>query len=1099
MDYKWLNKAFALLTFLVASVVYLMTVQPSVPFWDCGEFTSAAIWQQVPHPPGTPLFLLIGNVFHTLIPFGDPAWRVNVAAVFSTAVAAMLVYLIIVKIIENYRKDKLDNLGDAIAVYGSALIGAGAFIFSDTIWFNAVESEVYATSNFFVALVIWIMMKWNEDADNPGHERWLLLIAFVIGLSIGVHLLSILTVFSIVMLVYFRKYGGSFNNTSFFIAAASVFIIVLSYLFIHKIFAVLVVASILGYAYFKKDSRKNLSFTVTSIIAVGVFFIIQQVIIMWLPAFLAGHTSGRNAAREYAIEDSTLLIFVAIGIIAVALFGLYWGIKHNKHLLKLSSLAFLFIIMGYSTYTQILLRSNANPPMNENAPDDLSSLTAYLGREQYGDAPVWPRRYQTDDYFIQNYRKTDNRGNFVYGEWYQPNSKPITSKDGQTFSEALWDRVNVTGEFTYMWKYQINHMYWRYFGWNFIGRHSDVQDAGVALFGLNPNEELNYKNGYADQFPIRFFALPFLFGLLGLLFHFYRDPKMAFTFLIMFLLTGVLMALAQNQQEPQPRERDYFYAVSFMIWAFWIGMGTLGLIEFIKERKVAPAIAAAIIFVSIFLVPVNMAVGGWKIHNRSGNFLPFDYSYNILQSTEHNAIIFTNGDNDTFPLWYIQDVAGVRRDVRVVNLSLGNTLWYVDQLKNREPWGAEKIPLTFSDESLRVDERDINALTYDFSEPREIAIPVRREILEKYTNDPAILADGNMRFTFEGKPFRVMEDGRNIHLIRVQDKLILDILQQVRFERPVYFSNTVGPDAFSGLDGHFRIEGMAMRICPVVIDNNSKAALDVDIMEASLMNYDNSENFSLEPKYGFKFRNLNNQRVYYDEVHRRLMSTYRSLFVSYAHFMLVHHQDSTKTIEILDKMNEVISVEQFPMSFDMEFRVAQIYNETGSEERTRQYAELCLKSCMELINNPNLRPDLDYSEARGRFAGPYRSAGMLYQMLDEYDKAIDIYRRLIALIESYQLAIQNDPSRAEDLQRMEFNRYDLMTTIDEIEIARIEKEQGIEAAMEAAMKLLTEYEQSDDQTQRMMARYIQETLRDLDRKLNPQDYEDSSNLDMFMQ
>ncbi|MCO5250900.1 MAG: DUF2723 domain-containing protein [Candidatus Kapabacteria bacterium] len=1008
MDMKTLHRIFAAASFTLAAIVYLMTVQPTVPFWDCGEFSSAAIWQQVPHPPGTPVFLLIGNVFHTLIPFGDSGWRVNLAAVFSGAFSVLFMYLITVKVINNFFK-KAENMGEAIAIYGSAFVAAAALTFSDTMWFNSVESEVYATSLTFVAAIVWLMMIWNEKSNEPGNERYLLLIAYLIGLSIGVHLLSILTVFSIAMVVYYRKYKFSIG-----------------------------------------------SFLLMTVIAVLVFYLIYPIIVKWIPAFLAGHTAGKSQAREYAIDNSLFLQLVAIGSIIGAAYALFYGMKKKINWLNLAATAFLLMIFGYSTYTQILLRSNANPPMNENEPKDLTRLTSYLGREQYGDAPSWPRRYQTDDMFVRIYNSRDDKGNYVYGEWYPPSRGEARRKDGTAIGTNEFTKINSSGEINYLVKYQMNHMYWRYFGWNFIGRKSDVQDARTAWFSNKSDPDiqtLNYKSGYADQFPVRFFALPLLFGLIGLIFHFKKDPKMAFVYLIMFLLMGVLTALAQNQQDPQPRERDYFYAGSFFVWCIWIGMGAFSLKESLGKGRMTTTIAIPVLILSLLLVPVNMAIGGWKIHSRAGNYLPFDYSYNILQSVEPNAILFTNGDNDTFPLWFIQDVVGVRRDVRVVNLSLGNTLWYVDQLKNRQPWGTDKIPLTFADDSLQVkDEADPKALSYDFGEAINVAIPVKREILEKYTDDPAILADGHFRFKWTGKNYTQME-GKEIFLFRVQDKLILNILQNTRFERPVYFSNTVGPDAYSGLEAFFRYEGMAMRICPVPQNTGNSLSMDIDIMEKSLMNVDNSDNYSTDFKYGFKMRNLNAPSIYYDEVHRRLMNTYRSLYLTYASYMLQNQNQPEKAIAILDKMDELISTEQFPLELDFEMRIAKMYETAGMQEQAFKYADMCIATSMELINKPYLNPNIFYFEALGRRIGPHQAAAYMYELKGEFNNAIEIMNRLGAYMEG--IISRGDINLSQqERDQIRYNLIEVFRFNDEMTVENVLASKGKDAAIDTLEKMI---------------------------------------------
>ena len=526
MDNKNLHRLFALLSFATAMIVFGLTVQDSVPFWDCGEFSAAAIWQQVPHPPGAPLFLMIGKIFDILIPFGDPGWKINMASATSSAFAVLFLYLITVMAIKNFRKEAISTLGDALAVYGSAFVGAAAFTFSDTFWFNAVESEVYAMSTLFVSIIIYLMMRWNEEADNPGHERFLLLIAYLIGLSTGVHLLPILAIFSIVFLVYLRKYKTTFGGLM-----------------------------------------------ITGILSLVIFFVIYPFIVKWIPALLAGHSPGRNEVHQYNINDSTLLVIIALLFVFGAIGLFVWAMKNKKEMIMLASGAVVLVLMGYTTYTQILLRSNANPPMNENSPKEFGDLASYLGREQYGDDASWPRRIKTEDRFVRNYLSKDENGEYIYGEWFPPSRERVETSDGQAVTKPVWNRIDFNDEMAYLWKYQMVHMYWRYFGWNFVGKTSDEQDAGVAWFSnTNPEiEVLNDLNGYAKEFPIRFFALPLIFGLIGFFFHFKEDRKMAVLHLVIFLMMGVLAAVAQQQQDPQPRERDYFYTGSFMVWCMWIG------------------------------------------------------------------------------------------------------------------------------------------------------------------------------------------------------------------------------------------------------------------------------------------------------------------------------------------------------------------------------------------------------------------------------------------------------------------------------------------------------------------------------------------------
>lgn len=1026
MNTKTLNRAFGLLAFVVALVVYLLTAQDSVPFWDCGEFSAATTWQQVPHPPGAPLFLMMGKVFQVLIPFGDPGWRVNVVSAFASALTIMFLYFITVMAIRNFRLGKEETFNDSLAIFGSALVGALAYTFSDTFWFNAVESEVYASSSMFTAIVVYLMMKWNEQADNPGNEKYLLLIAYFMGLSTGVHLLALLTLFSIVYVVYFRKYKFTVK-----------------------------------------------SFIWTSILSILIFFIIYPGIVMYLPSLLAGHFL-KNEIGEYALEGPYLTIITLL-IIAGVVWAFYYAHKRNKPILKLSTLAFLLMLFGYTTYAHILLRSNANPPMNENEPKNFAGLTSYLGREQYGDQKMWPRRTDfQDQQKVDIYNLKDENGEYVYGEWIPPTTKEVHSnKTGESYGVPTFEDVNVAGELSYMMKYQVYHMFIRYFLWNFVGRASDVQDAPPALFDKTEAQNMNYKSGYSDIYPIRFFALPLIFGLFGMLFHFWKDPKMAFAQMVMFLMMGILADLEQNQQKPQPRERDYFYAGAFYIFALWIGIGVYGIIDWISKNKLTTAKTTGIVALSLILVPINMAVGGWKMHDRSGNFLPFDYSYNILQSTEKDAILFTNGDNDTFPVWYLQDVMGIRRDVRVVNLSLGNTLWYVDQLKNREPWGAQKIPLSFSDNILQVPEDDPNALKYEYGPAQNITIPVRPEILRQYTNNEDYIKAGKFQFTFVGKqesdggqPAKD-KNGNPIYLFHIHNKLILDILKQTKFERPVYFSITTGSEVYSGLNRYLRLEGMAQRVLPVPVDMSTTGPVDIDRMCQNLLNVDNSNNFSKEPKYGFKFRNLNNRSVFFDDVHRKLMGSYRTLFFQLASYIMQKEHNSAKAEKVLETMNQQISIVQFPLLYDEELKMAMIYKEIGNTAKSAEFAQHAIKTCTEIIQNPRYRD----SDRWGRIPsisdellgvpGVYKTEADAYVILHQYDAA---KKTLMTFLDQVKQSMSNSNMAKYDryLQRNIMDIMSQLYSIDESEIRALEDSGYKSKALARAKELADQYSKSND-------------------------------------
>lgn len=1036
MDYKSMYKVFAVLSFLITLVVYTMTVQPSVPFWDCGEFTAASLWQQVPHPPGTPLFLMIGRIFTLILPFGDIGWRVNMVSVVANAFSILFLYLIIVKVIENFKGKQRENLSDALAVYGAAFVGAIAYCFSDTFWFNGVESEVYATSSLFTSIAIYLMMLWNEKSETPGNERYILLTAYIMGLSTGVHLLALLVLFGFVYVIYFRKYKFSIP-----------------------------------------------SFIITSIIAAVAFLIILPGIVNWMPTMLSGNLPFRNKCHEPLIENNPIMTVMMIGIIALVGVGLWYGYKRKNSLLNLICASFLLVVLGNTTFIHTIVRSNAHPPINENEPKDFASLTSYLGREQYGEAPNYPRRYHGDDeYYIKYYEGKDDKGEYIYGEWIPPERVDVECKDNRMRSIPEFKNTNFAGEMSYMVKYQINRMFLRYFFWNFVGRKSDVQDAEECWFDKKDVDKLNWDSGYKSRFPVRFYAIPLFLGLFGLFLHFYKDQKMAFAYLVLFLLMGVLTALYQNQQEPQPRERDYFYAGCFYIFAVWIGLGAYGLIKGLKDRSVTLPVTAVTLIISFLIVPVNMAVGGWGIHSRAGDWIPFDYPYNILQSCEKDAILFTNGDNDTFPLWFLQDVEGIRRDIRVVNLSLGNTLWYLDQLKNREPWGAKKVPLSFSDDSIQVPESDPKHLDMDYGEALNVTIPVKKEILAKYTNDTSIINKGVTQFQFVGKAYGERQ-GKQKYLFRIQDKLILDILRQTKWERPVYYSVTVGPDAFCGLESFFRNEGMAMRICPVSQKSSPGESIDPEIMEKCLLtNVDNTNNFHTEPHYGFKFRNLNNSNVYYDEVHRRLLTTYRSLYLSYANYELQNRKNPAKCIALLDSMNNFISPKQFPLSFEIEFQLAKLYKDAGAKDKADIFSRSGIKTCMFMIDNPDIRPELLMYEAMGRYFGPYQRAAYLYDYLGEYASAKAILERFNGECQRILQTYQGNPGFRQYAQQIQMTLINVQMSINEYNLSDIEAKSGIKAALDTARYIKSQYEKSQAPEARQLSMMIQKKIQDLEIK-----------------
>ncbi|HZV12825.1 MAG TPA: DUF2723 domain-containing protein, partial [Candidatus Kapabacteria bacterium] len=824
MNTQKTNRIVAGGVFLVSFIQFAITVQPSVPFWDCGEFAAAANTLQVPHPPGAPLFVLVGRIFQ-MLPFGDPAWRINMVSVLASALTVMLLYLVLVNVIRIWH-DTVETKTDKLLVFGASVIGALSLSFSDTFWFNGVESEVYASALLCTALTLWLITQWYHRADEAGNERYLLLIAYIIGLSMGIHPLGLLSVFTIVMIVCFRTYEITVKS---FLAMCS--------------------AALLA------------------------FFIIYSGVMMRLPALLEGK----------------LLIIAGVLILAM-IFFIWRAAKRQKNLLLgVISVSILCLIAGYATYAVVLVRSNAHPPMNENQPGELSSLDSYISRQGYGDMTIWPRLI------------SPNQTNVQTGESY-------------------------TSDLEFLWKYQTEHMFLRYLYWQYIGRAGDVQDApsGFTMVVIpDTKKDLKqwwYGSSYDNIFPVRFFGIPFLLGLFGLYWHFKKDWKTGLAFLVGFLAMGIGADLFQNQQLPQPRESDYFYTGAFFVYSLWIGIGAFGILELIGDKitdraGLRFASVAGTCAVLAIAVDVTMGLNGWDAHNRSGNYVPWDYAYNTLQSCGKNAILFTAGDNDTFPLWYLQDVEGIRRDIRVVNLPLTNTHWYVSQLKNEQPYGTDVVPMSIPQSALDKPEGDPNGLYPQPGEPQVVTLVVPRDTMAHYTNDPALLLHPVIRFTYAPDMTFTIK-GRPVQYISEPEQVVFDIIKtnaEQGWKRPICWANTCSPDEYIGLGDYVRSSGIAVTLVPVASrSRNGMDAVDLRAIEQNLL-HEPGHAYG-EQHYGFRFRDLNDPHLYLDEVHRQLLTTYRQAFLTLAmHCAYDEKPDVARADSVLNIMNAKIPHEIFPM------------------------------------------------------------------------------------------------------------------------------------------------------------------------------------------
>ncbi|MCL5031351.1 MAG: DUF2723 domain-containing protein [Bacteroidetes bacterium] len=937
MTVKLARRIIGAFVFLLSTVILFLTVQPSVSFWDPGEISAASYSMMVPHPPGGPLWLIIGRFF-SMIPFASNiGFRINTVSVLAGSFTILVLYLVIIKLIESYRGKNYQNTSDAVITYISALIGALAFAFCDTFWFNAVESNYFSLSTLLFSLVVWLMMIWNDHANESGSEKYIILMAYLIGLSFGVHLMSVLAVFTFVLVIVMKKYvtdDEAYKKTAYiFLIHLGIMLVVAIGLWSSQtgttpptpeqykafdskfVWIMIGISALYVGALWKKIFHRD-SFYIPLIIAGVILLLAYPGIVKGFPGLLLA-LGGSGIATN-------IIIFLAI--LGIVLYVIYWSAKNKRSLINLASTALLFTLLGFTTYSMIIIRSNQNPPMNENWPNNFQKLMYYLDREQYGDFPIFERRFSAE-----------------------PHQQGIYT--------------NYSSDLDFFWRYQMDHMFNRYLYWNYIGKTSTVQDSPSTWKQL--------------------YGIPFLVGLIGLYFLFKKDWKMASAWLILFIFMGYLIAFYQNQQQPQPRDRFYFYPGALFVYAVWIGIGMREIVELIREKLKKKNIAKAAVFAALGLgvlfIPGNMLRTNYFTHDRSKNWLPWDFSYNLLQSCKPNAILFTNGDNDTFPLWYLQDVEGVRRDIRVVCLSLANTDWYNEQLKNTSPYGAEKVKFSMTDDMIK----QLSPIEW---KTQIVNIPVTKDAVKNFSiTDKSIMSSidtstlSNSEMSFRMNP--TIEIG-GIKGIRIQDIVVKDIVENNLWDRPIYFASTCSPDCFIGMDDYLEMEGLASRVVPV--KRKGPVYVNTKITEADLFNEDPS--YSKTYKTGFKFRGINNKNIFYDETETRLIQNYRNTFINLAYYYKNVDNNNAMCIKTLDMMGKEIPRSVVDMDYRILYDVANIYYSCGAMDRFKELAH-----DIEPIALQNLNISMEDLQS------PYNSFSMLeriYVNLKEYDKAIGILQKL---------------------------------------------------------------------------------------------------------
>ncbi|MBK9290348.1 MAG: DUF2723 domain-containing protein [Bacteroidetes bacterium] len=948
MNFKKLNDLVGWIVFGIATLVYFLTLEPTASWWDCGEYIATAYKLQVGHPPGAPLFQMIGRFF-SLFAFGNPtqvALMINIMSALSSSLTILFLFWTITLLARKVLMDG-GNEQNKVAQYlvlAAGAVGALAYTFTDSFWFSAVEGEVYAMSSFFTALVFWAILRWERVADEPHNYRWLLFIAYLIGLSIGVHMLNLLAIPAVVYVFYFRKFKPTFKG---FVLAG------------------IVAVAILGFI---------MSFVIPQVVNLASKFELFFVNSLGMP-----------------FNTGTVIYFVVL--ISLIVFGLRYTHIKNMPVLNTSILAFMFILIGYSSFFMIIIRSNANTPINENEPNDAISLLAYLNREQYGDwpllhgqyynapvvdyadgSPVYVKDRKSGRYIITDHRRGtkpvyDDRFTTIFPRmWsnqkqshisiyrqYAKKGIPIrvTKPDGT--SEVLY-RPTFGENLSFFFGYQLNHMYFRYFMWNFVGRQNDIEsqgeiDAGNWISGINAIDKIrlgdqrNLPDSMKNPARARFYFLPLLLGLAGLFWHLKRHAQDTWVVFMLFLLTGIAIVVYLNQTPYQPRERDYAYAGSFYAFAIWIGFGVLWLYEviekYLKNKVSAIAVATALSFV----VPVVLAAEGWEGHDRSGRYAARDFAKSYMTGCAPDAVIFTNGDNDTFPLWYVQEVENFRTDMRVVNYMLASTDWYVHQMA-KKVYDSDPLPLTLTPEQYNkgvneyipvlervqgpvelreairfiADERDQTKVPLQSGE-RINYLPSRK--LKITIDKDAVIRSGavpeSMRHLIVDEiVWEVKQNG-----LDKNDLMLLDFLATSNFERPIYFANPNSVSKVLDVDKYCHLEGVVFRFIPVEAPEyyrnmggvNAEKSYDVLVNQAS-------------------WGNLHHDRVTVDRESYRNSALAKQSYMRTAQALInLNRKDSA--IKVLDRSLELFPHKKITFDFYM-LPWVDLYFDAGAPEKAKE-------------------------------------------------------------------------------------------------------------------------------------------------------------------
>lgn len=1052
-QYKRINNLTGWVVFLIAATVYCLTIEPTASFWDCGEFITSAYKLEVGHPPGAPFFMLTANFFTQFV--NDPslvAKMVNYMSALMSGACILFLFWSITHLVKKLVvKDKQTTISTAqiITIMGSGLVGALAYTFSDTFWFSAVEGEVYAYSSLFTAVVFWLILKWEEVADQPHSDKWLILIAYLTGLSIGVHLLNLLCLPAIVLVYYFKKNpNANFKGSVLALITSAVLVAIVLYGMVPG------VVKVGGWFELFFVNTLGLSFN-SGVIA---YLIILASILIW--GIYESYTQKSKARMNISFLLTIALVgipfyghgitSIIIGIIVLGALAFYLfsdnineKYKVSSRVLNTSLLCVMMILIGYSSYSLIVIRSIANPPMDQNSPEDIFTLGEYLGREQYGTRPLfYGQTYASkvaldikDGYCVPRQKLETTK--FVRKEKTNPDEKDVyiektgrieyeyaqnmlfprmySSQHADYYqrwmsikgTEVIYDQCGEPITLTiptawenikFFFSYQLNFMYWRYFLWNFVGRQNDIQGHGEMEHGnwitgisfidkfLVGNQELLPKELKENKGRNVYYGLPLILGLIGLFWQAYRGNRGAKQFWVVFFLffmTGIAIVLYLNQTPMQPRERDYAYAGSFYAFAIWIGMGVAGIARLLNNHmKLNKTVSASIATVVCLLVPIQMASQTWDDHDRSNRYVARDFGQNYLMTLqeEGNPIIFTNGDNDTFPLWYNHEVEGFRTDARTCNLSYLQTDWYIDQMK-RPAYNSPSLPITWdrieyiegTNEYIPIRPEFKNQLNSLYEKARQEQ-DSRPEVLEALYNefgknpyelknilkywvrsdkeDLKVIPTDSVVITIDKEAVRKsgmlipkalgdsIPDVMHISLkgkraLYKNELIMLEMLAEANWERPIYMAITVGNENRINFDKHFVQEGLAYRFTPFNMDELG-AKIDTEKMYDNLMNK-------------FKFGGINNPKVYLDENTMRMCYTHRRIFTSLIMELLKEKQND-KALNALLYCEEMIPNHTVPYDFQNgSLQLAEAFYLLGKIEEGDRIASILADKSVEYV------------------------------------------------------------------------------------------------------------------------------------------------------